>query len=198
MANLKIFGSVRSRASRVMWTANEAGVPYEMVGVDAAAKDGEYRRVNPNGRFPAIQDGELVLFESMAINLYLAKTYASGSLYPADAADEARVLQWTFWAVNEIEPHFTTAWVERVFRPEGQRDLEKADKAEAASRTPLKVLDQALEGRDYLLGDHFTIADLNVAAAAEPALMAGIDLSAHANVDAWLKRCLARPGHNLG
>ncbi len=198
MATLKIFGSARSRASRVMWAANEAGVPYEMVGVDAAAKDGEYRRINPNGRFPAIQDGELVMFESMAINLYLAKTYALGSLYPSDPADEARVFQWTLWSVNEIEGHFVTAWLERVFRPEDKRDLDKADKAEAASQAPLKVLNEALEGRDYLIGDRFTIADLNVCSAAEPALMAGIDLSAYPNVVAWMSRCAARPGHNLG
>ena len=197
MAKLKIYGSARSRASRVMWTAREAGVDYDVIGVDAAAKDSHYRQINPNGRFPAIQDGDLVLFESMAINLYLAKTYALGSLYPTSAADEARVLQWTLWAVNEIESHFVTCWLERLFRPEDKRDLAKADQAEAASQQALGVLEAALQDSDYLLGDTFTIADLNVASATEPGIMANVDFSAYPKVSAWVARCTSRPAHDL-
>jgi glutathione S-transferase len=91
MAKPKLSGISESRAIRAIWGIEETGIDYEHVPVNygADSKAGDYLAVNPNGRIPALIDGDLQLFESMAINLYLAKHYG-GALYPAGAADETR------------------------------------------------------------------------------------------------------------
>jgi glutathione S-transferase len=90
----RLFGISGSRALRSIWGIEEVGIDYEHVPVNFAtdAKSADYRAVNPNGRIPALIDGDLQLFESMAINLYLCKRYG-GALYPAQAHDEAKAWQ---------------------------------------------------------------------------------------------------------
>ena len=87
----RLFGTSKSRALRALWGMEEVGIPFEHVptGYGAESKAPEYLEVNPNGRIPALIDGELRLFESMAINLYLSKRYGA-TLYPAKPEDEAR------------------------------------------------------------------------------------------------------------
>ena len=101
----KLYGISGSRALRSIWAMEEVRVEYEQVATNFSAdsKAADYLAINPNGRIPALIDGDLVLFESMAINLYLAKTYG-GALYPDNAADEARANQWSVWGISEIEP----------------------------------------------------------------------------------------------
>ena len=91
MQKPRLFGISGSRALRALWGIEEVGIDFEQVPVNygADSKAPGYLAVNPNGRIPALIDGELQLFESMAINLYLANRYG-GALYPTDAADEAR------------------------------------------------------------------------------------------------------------
>ena len=196
MAKLKIYGPERSRAGRCLWTAREAGVEFERVDVDRTERDGAFRKINPNGKFPAMQDGDLTLFESLAINLYIAKTYAFGSLYPSSANEEACCLQWTLFAANEVEPHLIVCLIERLMKPEGARDIAKAAAAEAACQPAFKVLEEILASRAYLLGDAFTIADLNLASCMEFGPMAQVDMSAYPKVSDWLSRCLGRPAHS--
>src|SRR5437588_323550 len=86
---LKIYGIPRSRAFRVLWMAKELGLDYENVPIDMGKGDTrtpDYLRINPNGHIPAIDDDGFILWESMAINLYLAKKYSPASLYPARPA----------------------------------------------------------------------------------------------------------------
>ena len=98
---MKLYGIPASRAFRSIWAAEEVGVDYELVPTHflGDSKKPDYLQINPNGRVPTLVDGDLVLFESMAINLYLAKKYG-GKLYPSDAADEARAIQWSFWGMT--------------------------------------------------------------------------------------------------
>jgi len=199
MSKLKIYGTARSRASRVLWAAREAGVAFDLVETDphsGATKTPEYLAINPNGRIPAIDDDGVTLFESAAIVLYLAKKYGSGGaapFYPSSLADEGRVLQWSFWAVNEIDPNMNTVLYERVFKPEAARDPDAADQAAERLKAPLSVLDGVLASRQWLLGDAFTAADLNVAASIGAGAMANFDFSAWPRVAEWLARCNARP-----
>src|SRR3954470_15833138 len=103
---LKIYGSPMSRASRVMWCARELNVPFEHVDVAwEDQKKAGFLAINPCGKFPGFADGDLKLFESLAINLYIAKKYGTGELYPTNIEDEGRVLQWTLWAATEVEPN---------------------------------------------------------------------------------------------
>ena len=105
MSNLKIYGISSSRAFRSIWAAEELGVDYEHVPTSfrGDAQAPEYLAVNPNGRIPAMQDGDLTLFESMAINMYLAKTYKPEML-GGDGVAEAKIWQWSVWGISEIEP----------------------------------------------------------------------------------------------
>jgi glutathione S-transferase len=193
---LKIYGVARSRAARVLWMAKELGLDYEHVRVDFAT--GETRQpahlaLNPNGHIPVIDDNGFILWESMAINLYLAKKYGAGGLYPSRLEDEARAWQWSLWGMTEVERPVLTAMMNRAIFPENQRDLAAADAAEKTLARPLGVLDGVLGPTPYLLGERFTVADLNVASILAWARPAQIDMSAFPKVAEWLRICAERP-----
>jgi glutathione S-transferase len=193
---LKIYGIPRSRAFRTLWMAKELGLDYENVPIgtnDGSSRTPEFLRVNPNGHVPAIDDSGFVLWESMAINLYLAKKHAAGSLYPARLEDEARTWQWSFWGMTEIERPVLTAMFHRAILPEDKRDPALADQCERELAAPLKVLDGAVASQPYLLGDHFTVADLNVASILAWARPARIDFGPFPKAADWSKRCAERP-----
>ena len=172
----------------------EVGIPFEHVptGYGTESKAPEFLEVNPNGRIPAMIDGELRLFESMAINLYLTKRYG-GALYPVKADDEARAWQWSVWAISEIEPLQMQVVIQRVFTPHEKRDAKVEERALRGLKRPLNVLDAALAGRDYLLGGEFSVADLNVAGVMHLMQVVGIELVEYPNVLRWRTACGARP-----
>ena len=193
---LKIYGVARSRAFRVLWMAKELGLDYEHVKVDFAT--GETRApahlaLNPNGHVPVIDDDGVILWESMAINLYLAKKYGTGKLYPTGLEDEARAWQWSFWGMTEVERSVLTALMHRAVHPADKRDAAAADAAEKKLRPPLGVLDGVLARSTNLLGDSFTVADLNVASILAWARPAQINMAAFPRVAEWLKNCAERP-----
>lgn len=194
MSRPKLFGISGSRALRSIWGIEETGIAYEHVPVTygADSKDADYLTVNPNGRIPALIDGDLHLFESMAINLYLAKRYG-GSLYPSNAVDEASTWQWSVWAISEIEPLQMQIVIQRIFTPADKRNPKVIDGATNSLQRPLKVLDAALNGRDWLVGETFSVADLNVAAVMHLMKMIGFNYSEHVNVQRWADACYARP-----
>ena len=193
---LKIYGIPRSRAFRVLWAAEELALPYENVPTDfnEGVKRPEFLKLNPNGRIPAIDDGGFVLFESLAINLYLARRYGAGTLYPATIEDEARAWQWSLWGVNEIERLLSDLVVNRYVAPPEKRNEALAKEAEAKLPRPLGVLDAHLGTHTHLLGEAFTIADLNVAALMYGTWLNKVDLSRWPRIAAWLERCFKRPG----
>lgn len=194
MTRPRLFGISASRALRAIWGIEEVGIDYEHVPVTygADSKTPDHLAVNPNGRIPALIDGDLQLFESMAINLYLAKRYG-GALYPSNLNDEARAWQWSVWAISEIEPLQMQIVVQKLFTPEEKRNPKVSEGAARGLQRPLRVLDAALAGRDWLIGDHFSVADLNVASVMH--LMKNIDFgyAEHANVQRWADACFARP-----
>ncbi|MEQ8485520.1 MAG: glutathione S-transferase family protein [Pseudomonadales bacterium] len=194
MSKPTLYGISGSRALRSIWAMEETGIDYEHVPTHfrGDAQSDDYRAVNPNARIPALVDGDLVLFESMAINLYLAKTYGKG-LYPANPADEARTWQWSVWAISEIEPLQMQIVVQKLFVPADKRDPAVIERAGTGLQRPLKVLDEHLSARDWLLGDAFSIADLNVAAVMNLLQMVKHDLTPFAHVSRWLAACYARP-----
>lgn len=192
---ITIYGKAGSRARRPLWTARELGLAVENVELSAEeVKAPAYLAINPNGKVPALVDGDLTMFESLAQSLYLAKKYGTGTLYPAAVEDEARVWQWTLWAVAELEKPLVTCLMERVVRPEDQRNVAAAEQAERDLQKPLAVLDAALDGKAWLAAD-FSVADINVAAVAALAKPARIDLAAFPNVAAWLDRAISRPAY---
>ena len=193
MAKVKIYGSPQSRAARALWCARECGVDHEHVVLDMkSVKDPEFLKVNPNGKMPAMIDGDLVLFESMAINLYLARKYG-GALWPSSVESEGLAYQWSFWGMTEIERHLLTIVVDTFMTPPEKKNPKAVEDAKAALQKPLSVLDDTLDGKQYLLGDTFTIADLNLASVMGWAKLVKLDMTGHGDVANWLDRCLARP-----
>ena len=193
-AELRIYGVARTRAFRVLWVAEELGIPYRHLPIeigDAGARTPEFLALNPNGRLPVIADGDFVLSELLAITLYLAKKHANAGLYPGTPEGEARAWQWSFWAIAEVDRGVNIWSLHAVRLPAAERDATLRDAALEVLRSPFKVLDGAVTAQPYLLGDAFTVADLNVAAVISRAV--DMDLAAVPHLHAWLKRCLDRP-----
>ena len=194
MSRLRIYGIARTRAFRPLWMAKELGLDYDHLPVeigDAGARQPEFLAINPNGRLPVIDDGGFVLFESLAITLYLAKKHSLGRLYPASLEGEAKAWQWSLWAVTEVDRGVNIWSLHAVRLPPDERDAAKRAEALHVLKAPLNVLDDAVARQPYLLGDDFTVADLNVAAVISRAIE--MDLSATPHLASWLRRCLDRP-----
>jgi glutathione S-transferase len=190
---LKLHGTSKSRSARSLWALEELGVKYEHVPVEVAkAKSPEHLKLNPNGHIPVLEEDGHVVWESMAINLYLAEKYGQAPFWPAGPEAHADCLKWSFFAMTEVEPNLMALLTQRLFLPADQRDEKVAQKAIDALKAPLKVLDDHLKGREYLLGKDFSIADLNVAAVLSFAMLVKLDMSATPNTQAWLQKCLGR------
>ena len=192
---LQIYGNPRSRAMRCLWMLEEMGEPYQLIEKSIRTDElqsAEYLRLNPNARIPTLVDGDVVLWESMAINLYLAQKY-EGPMHSVGPTGLAA--QWSFWAMLELEGLLLDLLNHRAVLPEFARDPSYAERDELLLRKPLGVLNNSLRGRDHLAGGNFTVADLNVASILAWGKMARLDLSAHPDVARWLDSCLTRPAY---
>ena len=192
---LTLYGHPMSRAHRVMWLLRELDVPFEHVHTDfihGGNKTTEFLKLNPNGKVPALRDGEIVMYESLAINLYLARKFPS-SLSFQTLGEEAHGLQWSFWAVNEIEKTLFVACENLFFFPEADRRPAEAKLALDKLARPLRVLNDHLASHDYLLGARFTVADINLASIMTLVPIANVDITAFQHVARWLAHCLDRP-----
>lgn len=192
---LIFYGSPMSSAGRTHWMLEEIGMPYEYKRISIRAGDNRtpaFLAVNPQGKIPALQDGDVTLTESMAINFYLAERYGKG-LMPDGAVDRARVFEWSFWAISNVQPLLLTILHNVMLLPEAERSPAAAAAAREQLVPYLQHLDRALGGTEYLVADRFTVADINVASVLGLAAMLGVDLGAYANLQAWLGRTQARP-----
>lgn len=191
---ITLYGIAGSRAQRSIWALEELGLDYEHVPVDfvKGVREASYRALNPNGRVPTLVDDDLVLFEGLAINLYLARKY-DGGLWPASEHDQARALQWSMWALSELEPSFMDIFINTLILPEDKRDAPRVKYAAGVLKRPLRVLEAIFAEQDTLLGDEFTIADLNVAGVLWVGRFAGYDFANCPKVLAYYERCASRP-----
>lgn len=192
---IKLYGIAASRTARPLWLLEEYGAPYEHVSqsyAGGATRTPEFLKLNPNGHIPVLDDDGTIVWESMAINLYLARKLGA-PLAPAGLPEEAEVLRWTFWAVTECEKDALTVLMHRVAMPADKRDPALADRAEGALKRPFAILDAHLAGRQYVCGDRFTVADVNVASVLAWAQASKALMEANPNLAAWLKRCMERP-----
>jgi glutathione S-transferase len=191
---IRLYGGAQGRASRSLIALEELGVAYEHVPLRPWEKAEDRERLlklNPNARVPVLEDGELVLWESMAINLYLGDR-VGGPLWPTTDGDRGRMYQWSVWAQTSID-------VMARHRARFGADAAAKEEAEAERLEALAILDRALDGRAYLLGEAFTLADVNVAATLcepwENGLVDGNLNPADHDMPAladWLGRCTSR------
>jgi len=175
----------------------EMGKPYQLIEKTTRADDlqsADYRRLNPNARIPTLVDGDLVLWESMAINLYLAQKY-EGPMHCAGPEVLGVAAQWSFWGMLEMEALLLDLLNHRAVLPECARYPSYAERDELLLERPLGVLNETLAGREYLVSNGFTVADLNVAAILVWGKMGRLNMSGHAEVARWFGACLARPAY---
>ena len=192
---LTLYGSSQGRPSRSLIALEELGLTHQHVPLkpwDNPADAATLAALNPNARVPVLDDDGLVVWESMAINLYLGDRHG-GPLWPAEARDRARLYQWSLWSQTSID-------VMARHRARFSDNPETKARAEAERLAALAILDTALKDRPYLLGHAFTLADLNVAATLvepwEGARIDGdLDPAEHGlpALAGWLARCVARP-----
>lgn len=145
-----------SRAAGVVWMLEEIGQPYELRFVDIMAGDQkkpDLLALNPMGKLPILTDGDAVVTESAAIGLFLADRYAAGRLAPAlDSPDRGTYLRWTLFAPSVIEPGAMSKAAGWAYK-EGQAGWGNHE-------AMLRAMETALEGRTFLLGDQFSMADV--------------------------------------
>jgi len=196
--SLVYYYSPMSSAVRVTWAIDELSVPCERVLVDfrkGETKAPEFLKLNPNGKVPLLVVDGQPIFESLAIIVHLGETYGvAKGLYPVPGLERAQCLKWIAWgSASLLEPinRYVLNTSDRV--PAEQRNAKAGEIAKEDLEKMLALLDDALSGRSYLLGDHFTLADLAVCGFVPYLRFLGYDVSRHAHVKAWSERCLSRP-----
>jgi glutathione S-transferase len=172
-------------AHRALVFAKLAGIAHEVVPVDLGAgahKSLSFLAMNPNGQVPVLEDGEVVVSDSNAILVYLARTYAPDWI-PSTAVGEANVQRWLTLAAGEIAFGSCAARLITVFGATLEPDFAAATAAKA-----MQKLEQGLEGRDWLVGDRPTIADVATYSYTAHAPEGNVSLDPYPNVRSWLAR----------
>ncbi len=210
--SLSIHGIAASRAIRPLWAAAELGLSFSHIATafaGGATRTSDFLAINPNGHIPVVvderEDGPVVVWESMACALYIARHHgvADGmSITPATAAEDANALKWAFWSVTEIEADALTVLMHRMVMPEARRKPELALAAEQRLLAPLRVLEaqlqqQAQRGQAHLAAERLTVADVCVASVVNWVRPAQALMAQHPLVYAWLMGCMARPAYHL-
>jgi len=176
----------------------EAEIPYDLTPIDFARKEQkapDYLRLNPNGRIPTIVDrsnDDFAIFESGAILWYLAEKY--GQFLPEDPNARSETLQWLMFQMAGIGPMMGQAmYFQRIAAPNGEENPSAINRYVNESRRLLEVLDARLDGRDWLAGDEYTIADMATYPWARAYIWAKVSVDGLDNLNAWFARLDARP-----
>jgi glutathione S-transferase len=196
---LKIHHARRARSARIIWLLEELAVPYELVPLEfkpEILKSPEYKALHPLGQVPVIQIDGITMFESGAILEYLLEKYGEGRLAPAlGSQDRPLYLQWFHYGEASLARHMGDIVRHRFALPELERNLAFLDEARRRFRDALAVVDRALEGRKYMLGDPFTAADIMIAYAIVMGRITKELPAEFANVGSYLARLQDRPAY---
>lgn len=193
----KIHHAPNTRSVRAVWLFEELGLPYELVKYklgDPAMRTPEYRKIHPMGRVPAVEDGDVTIYESGAIVQYMLARYGEGRMLPSvDSAEFPVYLQWLHYAEGMIMPPVNIIVVETILLPPERRNDTNVARATKLLGQMLSAVDAHMaDGREYLAGD-FTGADIMTGHACTVSRRLGADVSDKPNVEAYIERCNARP-----
>jgi glutathione S-transferase len=179
---------------RVRLTAAALGLELEEINLDFAKgehKAPAYLALNPNGVVPTLVDGSFVLTESRVIVQYLASKKPESGLLPRDEQQRADVTRWQFWDASHFSPQVGTLAFQRVLKPMfgmGEPDAAKVTEALTLFRRYAAVLNDHLNGKQYIVGDSLTVADLTLASSLMYAKQSEVPLTDFPNVQAWFSR----------
>ncbi|MGC2520075.1 MAG: glutathione S-transferase [Burkholderiales bacterium] len=196
---LKLWGRINSiNVQKVLWALDELKLPFERI--DAGMQFGVvnepfYRKMNPNGRVPTIEDDGFVLWESNAIVRYLAAKHGAGSLWPNDLRQRADADRWMDWATTTVAPAITPVFWGLIRTPPEKRNMAVIEADAEKTAQAFQVLEQSLEGRDYVAGKAFTMGDIPLGTFVYRWYALEVKRPALKNVEAYYKRLQQRPAY---
>jgi glutathione S-transferase len=193
---LKLHHAPNSRSGRIVWLLEELGLPYELNAMAFHPKDlksDEHRARHPLGRVPVLEDGNVRLYESGAIVEYIMARYGDGGLKPAvDSPNFAPYLQWFHYCEGMVMPPINTIMVHTVILPPDRRDEVVLGQAKRLVGRALQPVNEALDGKDYLIGD-FSAADIMLGHACVMCGRLGLITNEMLHLAAYVDRLGARP-----
>lgn len=193
---MKLYYSSFTRAGRARWMLEEIGAPYDLVSISFATgvhKQPDYLAIHPNGVVPALVDGDLNIIESSAIVMYLADKYPDKNLAPPlGSHDRGHYYRWLVYIPATVDPVLETITAHTRLLPEDKRNPALAEGARKRAASLGKILENAVTGREFVVGNAFSGADVVVASAAAWMGFLGL-LDPHPALAAYLKRMQARP-----
>ena len=159
---MKLYGTPPTRTLRVIWMLNELGLEYEQIPV--ALLQGEHHQpdfltLNPAAKVPVLVDGDQIITESAAIQLYLAEKYPQAGFIPSAVEERAQMYRWIFFLMTEIEPPLWRIARHTFLSPDEMRIPQDVDLARQECREMLAVLERHMQEREYLVGDRLSVAD---------------------------------------
>jgi glutathione S-transferase len=193
---LKLWGRINSvNVKKALWCLGELGLPYERV--DAGGQFGvvntpEYRKMNPNGRVPTLEEDGFVLWESHSIVRYLCAKHSMGKLCPSDLRVRADAERWMDWAFTFQSAMRDVFWG-LIRTPPEKRDLKAIEAGAKLSAELAGMLDGVLAGRPYVAGASFTMGDIPIGCEVQRWLRVPIERPPMPNVEAWFERLRERP-----
>jgi glutathione S-transferase len=197
---VKVWGRHSSfNVQKVLWLADELGLAYEHIpagGDYGGLEEPEFRKLNPNGLVPVLQDGDLSIWESHAILRYLAARHGAPHFWPDDPAARSYADRWMDWSQTALQPAFLGGVFWGYYRtPEDQRDWPQIRNALKRCEALFRRLDEALAGQDFLLGERLSLADIPAATSLYRYFELDIERPALPNVEAWYGRLQRRPAY---
>lgn len=195
---MKLYYAPQTRAGRPRWLLEELGVPYELVRLDLSKgehKTAAYMKIHPHGAVPALVDGDLTMFESAAICSYLADKYPEKGLAPA-VGTPARGLyyQWMHYAMATLEPPVLQVFLNTLMLPEAERRPAAVEEGKHKFAEVARVLEQALTGKSFILGEQFSAADVVLGGTLIWARFLGLT-SGYPALEAYASRLAERPAY---
>lgn len=191
---MKVYFAPFARSLRILWTLEELNAPYEPVRVQFPPRlaQPDYLHINPLGQIPTLIDGETKLFESVGACQYVNDTCGGDLEIGAGQPGRADYLQWLWYGEATLMPPLGTI-VGQTFGPEETRSAATLAQAKASLFERLALVEKRLEGRQYLAGDHFTLADISVAYSLNLGGLLRVSDDYPPNVAAYFERMSARP-----
>jgi len=196
---LKIWGRANSvNVKKVLWCCEELGLKFERV--DAGMQFGvvntpEYRRLNPNGLVPTIEDDGLVLWESHAIVRYLAAKHGEGKLWPKDLGARADADRWMDWTNSTFGVAYRPVFWNLIRTPAEKRDMKAVEEGAKKCGKLFGMVETALARSPFLAGNTLTMGDIPLGCFVHVWLQLPIERPKHPELEAWHKRLLERPGY---
>jgi glutathione S-transferase len=200
---LELFGRKSSfNVQKIMWFIAELELSchhIEVGGSFGGLNNEEFRAMNPHGRVPVIDDGGIIVWESHAILRYLAARYGSPKFWNDDPAVQSQADRWMDWAQTALQPDFLNGVFWGFYRtPEAQRDMTAVNAKIASTAYHLRLLDQVLEDKTYLVGADLSLADIPAGTTLYRYFNIDIDRPHLANVERWYDALQERPAYREG